>query len=46
VLRDRALAVSLREQGLARVAQHRWSVAAAETLTVYEEVSGLNLRTP
>ncbi|MBY0280308.1 glycosyltransferase family 1 protein, partial [Candidatus Binatia bacterium] len=46
VLGDRALAMSLREQGIARAAQHRWSVAAAETLTVYEEVAGQNLRTP
>lgn len=46
VLGDRSVAASLREQGLARAAQHRWSVAAAETLTVYEEVAGLDLRTP
>ena len=46
VVGDATLAASLRERGLARAAQHRWSVAAAETLTVYEEVAGLDLRTP
>ena len=46
VLGDRSVAASLREQGLARAAQYRWSVAAAETLTVYEEVAGLDLRSP
>lgn len=44
VLGDAALAQTLRDAGLARAAQHRWRIAAAETLTVYEEVSGLNLR--
>ena len=46
VLGDPSLAASLREQGVARATQYRWSIAAAETLTVYEEVSGLDLRTP
>jgi glycosyltransferase involved in cell wall biosynthesis len=46
VLGEAALAASLREHGLARATQYRWSVAAAETLTVYEEVAGLDLRTP
>ncbi len=46
VLGDPSLAASRREQGLLRATQYRWSVAAAETLTVYEEVSGLDLRTP
>jgi hypothetical protein len=46
VLGEPSVAAALRERGRARAAQHRWSVAAAETLTVYEEVAGLDLRTP
>ena len=44
VLDEPDLAAALRARGLARAAQFRWSVAAAETLAVYEEVSGLRLR--
>jgi alpha-1,3-rhamnosyl/mannosyltransferase len=40
VLGDPSLAQSLRMRGLARAAQFRWSVAAAETLSVYEDVLG------
>ncbi len=40
VLDDPALAEQLRTRGLARARQFRWSLAAAETLAVYEEVSG------
>ncbi|MEW6270866.1 MAG: glycosyltransferase family 1 protein [Thermodesulfobacteriota bacterium] len=44
VLADGALAASLRERGLERATQFRWSLAAAETLAVYEEVTGERLR--
>jgi glycosyltransferase involved in cell wall biosynthesis len=44
VLADGALAASLRERGLERAAQFRWSLAAAETLAVYEEVTGERVR--
>ncbi|HEY8515174.1 MAG TPA: glycosyltransferase family 1 protein [Candidatus Binatia bacterium] len=44
VLNDAELAASLRERGLERAAQFRWSLAAAETLAVYEEVTGEHLR--
>lgn len=44
VLSDEDLARDLGAAGRARAAQFRWSVAAAETLTVYEQVSGERLR--
>ncbi|HZR82450.1 MAG TPA: glycosyltransferase family 1 protein [Candidatus Binatia bacterium] len=44
VLRDPALAAELRARGLRRAAQHRWSVAASETLQIYEEITGRPLR--
>ena len=40
VIGNRALADDLRARGLARAAQFRWSRIAAETLQVYEEVTG------
>jgi glycosyltransferase involved in cell wall biosynthesis len=47
VLADPAVAESLRARGLSRAAQFRWSVAAVETLAVYEDVLGepLGVRT-
>jgi glycosyltransferase involved in cell wall biosynthesis len=44
VLDEPELAASLRAAGLVRAAQFRWSLAAAETLAVYEEVGGVPLR--
>ena len=44
VLDEPDLAASLRAAGLARAAQFRWSLAAAETLAVYEEVTGQRIR--
>lgn len=44
VLRDAELARTLTAAGLERSSQFRWSVAAAETLAVYEQVSGTHLR--
>jgi alpha-1,3-rhamnosyl/mannosyltransferase len=44
VLDDAELARALAGAGRARSAQFRWSVAAAETLAVYEQVSGMHLR--
>lgn len=44
VLADPALAAELRARGLARAGHFRWSLAAAETLAVYEEVTGERLR--
>jgi len=44
VLHDPELARELRARGLARAAQHTWTLAAAETLVVYEEVAGFRVR--
>lgn len=46
VLHERDLAASLRQAGLERAAQFRWSLAAAETVAVYEQVTGQRLRAP